>query len=471
MQENSIIEIHLLDISFEEFQEIITNIEESQKKVLVRVCLSKKDDDTSYMDVPELIICDHIDYFKMLKEKEFPMEFYYKRNIFSLEKVLSDEVFLDNIAKEILNCNFSPLEKHVAIYSLIKNFKPYKVEHESETFYASRSLYEYLNNSYFVCAGSANLYVNLAHRIGLSSICLKIIPEYDFKSNQALGHARNYVNIEDSKYNINSYFICDTTSYKELPKEIELLPSYFQHMLMTTEENNEMFFWTDDRCFRMFSYIEDIEDIEDREMFFLQEFVNLKNMISKLDPSLYPKINALDLHDRNDMGKLVEYLFLKIDRPFSYLSLVDALVEVKKHIYKNFSIEQFEEQKAYYIKNSEDLKQEKFHVTRDLIFRKVPTWIELDSKNSLYFIFKQHTFSFSILGKQEHVLLDAKKDLEELGFVYKYSKGGDLVRIDFPNQFYDLVPSEEDINFLQQKIKNVYDIVTTYLSKEDKISR
>lgn len=117
----------------------------------------------------ELVICDNIEFFEELAKNNININFKYNtgnRKI-SLQEVLLDEHFLQTAVEDIKSKGFSPLEQLVAVYDIAKVFKEYRKEEESSGYLSeSRSLYEYLNNEYMVCAGYADLIANLGHRLG-----------------------------------------------------------------------------------------------------------------------------------------------------------------------------------------------------------------------------------------------------------------------------------------------------------------
>ncbi len=77
---------------------------------------------------PEIIIGDNIEYFKTLQNEN--ISFVYENKMFPIKQVLNDELFIQQIANEISSYGFSPLETHIAIYSIVINFKQYNLEQD-----------------------------------------------------------------------------------------------------------------------------------------------------------------------------------------------------------------------------------------------------------------------------------------------------------------------------------------------------
>ena len=74
------------------------------------------------------------------------------------------------LIEPIKNSNLSPLEKFIAIYNVVKNFKPYK--ESPDQLEESRYLRYILNNEYMVCVGYAKLLKILCEKVGIKVINL-----------------------------------------------------------------------------------------------------------------------------------------------------------------------------------------------------------------------------------------------------------------------------------------------------------
>lgn len=158
----------------------------------------------------EFVISDNIEFFENLAKNNANINFSYdtSNKIFSLKEILDNEHFMQYVAEDIKSKNFSPLEQLIAVYDIAKAFKPFKDEENSIA--ESRALYEYLGNEYMVCAGYSDLVSNLGHRLGApySKIGLQV---QNIESGKEVGHARNYVNIVDPKYEIDGFYALDAT--------------------------------------------------------------------------------------------------------------------------------------------------------------------------------------------------------------------------------------------------------------------
>lgn len=155
---------------------------------------------------------------------------------YSYEEYLREENKLDKLVEPIVNSDMSPFEKYMAVYNIVKNFKPYKENKDSKD--QSRYLRYILDNDYMVCVGYAKLLDTLLDKVGIRSIDLRVAVDtsYDdgFTQEEKVvdlnGHARVLVSIDDDKYNIHGLYVSDPTWDNELSK------NYINNALMTTDK-------------------------------------------------------------------------------------------------------------------------------------------------------------------------------------------------------------------------------------------
>ena len=142
------------------------------------------------------------------------------------EEYLKEEEQLDKLIEPIKNANLSPYEKYIAVYNIVKNFKPYK-ENENNLV-TSRYLRYILNNEYIVCVGYSTLLTTLLDKVGIPSmkISVGVDTSYDSgftkedKPTNIEGHTRNIIKIDDDKYNIHGIFVADSTWDNDLEKDL-----------------------------------------------------------------------------------------------------------------------------------------------------------------------------------------------------------------------------------------------------------
>lgn len=306
-----------------------------------------------HSDNNENVISDNIDFFESLAEKNININFRYKygNKLFTLEKILDSEHFIQRMVEEIKTKKFSPLEQLIAVYDITKAFKPYK---DSEHFCAdSRGLYEYLDNEYMVCAGYADLICNLGHRLGAqyTEFSLEML-----SGGKTEGHARNYANIVDSKYGIDGIYALEAT-WEQKGKagrtsgksSYEYIRSKYKNFLLTTDESRNV---SDEEKINVETYDSYFTAKTPEELRIMINNPSCRNdiysKIKQLDPEFYKTLEKLNLSKDEDAGVVLDYFRAKINNPVPKENLLDAIINVKKTIYINFNEQDFEDMKMGY---------------------------------------------------------------------------------------------------------------------------
>lgn len=136
---------------------------------------------------------------------------------YTLDEYIKEEELLEEQIQPIRDSNLSPLEKYLAVYDIVKKFKPYQKNNENDE--SNYKLRYILNNKYYTCMGFSNLLKTLLDKVGISS---KMIDssgnkpyrnDYDQKTDDEYDylHERILVRIDDEKYNIHGYYLADPT--------------------------------------------------------------------------------------------------------------------------------------------------------------------------------------------------------------------------------------------------------------------
>lgn len=148
---------------------------------------------------------------------------------YTLKEYYKDEKKLEELFARIRNSNLSPLEKYIAVYNAVKNYKPYKKDDDERNEKRSRSLRYILDdsNDYIVCSGFARLLKDGLDRVGIPCSFITLGVEGN-KENEYVGHARNIIKIDDDKYNIHGIYVADSTwdNRKELDSYINGLSTF-----------------------------------------------------------------------------------------------------------------------------------------------------------------------------------------------------------------------------------------------------
>jgi len=146
----------------------------------------------------------------------------------------SAKEFYDNLANEIKQYNFSPLEKYLYAYIKTKTYKNYNYyrgnrEQDAKRSQMSRNPFLVVNNNYMVCAGYSNFFLELLNRLDISSSFLHV-PAIEVGDL----HARILVHLKDTTYNIDGVYIGEVTGGKDA---INTKPSCFDAVM--TKNKNE----------------------------------------------------------------------------------------------------------------------------------------------------------------------------------------------------------------------------------------
>ena len=295
----------------------------------------------------EFIIHDHLDFFEEMAKSENAenIKFRYSSGSseFSLDKIIEDEKFIQTIANEIKEKQFSPLERMVAIYDMAQAIKPYVDEGKTDD---SRTLHEYLNNNYMVCAGYANFIKNIGHMLG---------EHYSqISCNFGGPHARNYVNLVDDKYEVNGFYGLDATNDNTYGKDASQR-SYKYFLMETTEGRKGVAIEPDGitATYDEFFTYKDVEEFKKSETY--QQY--LKDLdtgfkVFKLDSSNLKKWDNTPTKDIDTIKERIQTSmdYLKDDR--NELDLVYEVM-LKYGIDLSYPVRKTENEKAYIVEAPE----------------------------------------------------------------------------------------------------------------------
>lgn len=295
----------------------------------------------------EFIIADNIQFFEELAKNGVNINFKYnnRKKIFPLEEIIRMEHFMQSVVEDIKQKNFSPLEQLVAVYDVVKVFKPYN--HEKDSISESRSLYEYLDNEYMVCAGYSDLIVNLGRRLNAPYVEIGLATKRE-------GHSRNYVNIVDEKYGIDGFYALDATWEQNgtMPKtQIEEYRSTYKEFLLTTNEGRDKKISLEWDKHSGYDVLCTMTEPQEVQKYFRHNSWNVNSWLQRmsiLDPEFYKKMVAMDFSKTEDAQALIEYFKTKINNEVPKEKILDAIIEVKKSIYVNLTEQDIEDMRMGY---------------------------------------------------------------------------------------------------------------------------
>ena len=284
---------------------------------------------------------------------------------YSYEEYVNEENKLYSLIEPIKNSNMTPFEKYIAVYNIVKNFKPYK-ENENDAEQA-RYLRNILYNDYIVCVGYSTLLETLLDKVGINanSISVSVDTSYDngFDPNNPeeisvnmAGHRRVIVNLDDDKYQIHGLYMADPTWDNNLDK------NYLNYSVMTFDNmiNNKRMFAFDTYepilCFHTFKdYMEQVNYLIQKEIKYQSTYQSNHNNKDKILNKSFERVannllNSIRCDKRikyftdtlmkcnnqeeyEDLfTKLGRYLLLRINNPVDKEKILYANDVVKKTI-------------------------------------------------------------------------------------------------------------------------------------------
>ena len=214
------------------------------------------------------------------------INFTIKNNLYNYtqEEYIKEEKQLYQIIEPIKISNLTPYEKYLAIYNIVKQFKPYKENEQASE--QSRSLRYILNNDYIVCVGFSDLLTTLLDKVGIPSITTDADVDIS-KYNDNLeniptdlkGHQRNIVKIDDDKYNIHGIYIVDPTWDNNIQKDL------YNNSTSTFDKRKES------------RRLEKLTDID-----LLLDFHNFDEFLEKINYYLKKEINKKDSFQTKELS-------------------------------------------------------------------------------------------------------------------------------------------------------------------------
>ena len=129
---------------------------------------------------------------------------------YPLNEYINEEKLLNSMVKNIKNSKCTPFEKYIAVYDIVKNYKPYKEVEDENKHHLSRDIRYILKNDYMVCVGYTKLFRELLDKVGIESTIYytSVDTSYDDgftledKPLNLCKHARLLVNLNDKEYGI-----------------------------------------------------------------------------------------------------------------------------------------------------------------------------------------------------------------------------------------------------------------------------
>ena len=141
---------------------------------------------------------------------------------------------LDEMVDKINRYNFSPLEKIMYVYDLVRN-RVYLAADDKDDNSKSRDLSSVLLGDNIVCLGYTRIFNSLLERVGIKTREVLLLD-----ATGSSGHARNEVYVKDDKYNIDGVYYFDATWDSKRKLDDNSYLSSYKYFAKTKEYMDEI---------------------------------------------------------------------------------------------------------------------------------------------------------------------------------------------------------------------------------------
>ena len=207
-----------LGYSVNTFSYITNFIKELENEHIKRVSLSILDGNSliNKGKMPVLLSQNEVDFIKKLEDNISSNEFIPcktvgirempEENDNSLDTLIRANLMIDRVANEIIKNNFSPFEAVAYAHRFCTSF--FYSRGDGST--GCKTADNLINSGAIVCVGYATLFKTILDKANVKG--LKVGLNALFSKKTGSGHANNYVEIDDPKYNINGIYVNDCTN-------------------------------------------------------------------------------------------------------------------------------------------------------------------------------------------------------------------------------------------------------------------
>ncbi|MBS7020310.1 MAG: hypothetical protein KH135_00325 [Firmicutes bacterium] len=230
----------------------------------------------------------------------------------SLDEYININKLAENYIQELEHSNYSPLEKIIYIYNIVKSYH----YHEDDDNHC-RMLSSVLEGKDIVCVGYAKILSLLLDKIHIQNM------RYSTYSKN-WGHERNLIYLKDDKYKIDDFFICDACwdsnelneySYFLLPPEYTLyfdVPESFSIASLFALSNHK----------KQYSEIYKLQYYPYNDINFKYSFLNFLQSCNSYQPDF-----SLTIEENMRLAK--KMLKKRETKKLSFEKILDAILTVR----------------------------------------------------------------------------------------------------------------------------------------------
>lgn len=247
----------------------------------------------------------------------------------SIEDYEKTFIAINVIADKINQYNYSPFEKLIYAYDLIRD-RFYVKEEKDEKYTSSRDLTSSLLGDKIVCLGFANIFKAVCDKLDINSLVF-------YLKTEDVGHARNLVQLKDEEYGIDGLYFFDPTFDCKKDKENRFLFSY-KHFAKTFVESLELSGY--DFEYSTYEYFDPCK-LEDLELEFDEEleFLDIVRLISKTKINVMLSFlgeESIEANTEFNLDKFIDTLYRISDyanKQINSNQFIKALYKVRRNQY------------------------------------------------------------------------------------------------------------------------------------------
>ena len=419
------------DSHFEKLKELLVKLDELGKHVVVKLPVRDREQfknssiyDIELRSISLIINSDLYDY--------------------PLSEYLKEDKRLDKMVESIINSSLSPLERYIAVYNIVKNYKEYKENENNKE--ESRKLRYILDNEYMVCVGFAKLLEVLCKRVGISceEFSVTVDTSYDkgFTEEEVsvtqVGHARNLISIDDDKYGVHGIFMADPT-WDNDTKNDDL--NYALTPISSANESKRLF-WNNDTF--MILDVNNFEEYIDRINYILKNiyYEDLASVDRNLDYDYerYSKFNSISKREyrRDRYATALKDSYKKLVMKIKYALSVD---EENYNLIRNKYGDPLEDYDAFLTEIG--------HYIVSRTNKKVDSSVILDAHATT--LVKLNIVDEKEINKEEMKNDFIKRDLKS--YPYREDEGHRLYHVTDDNYIHSKLEIAEEIKAILEEIK------------------
>ncbi len=125
----------------------------------------------------------------------------------TVDEFLAMREFINSIVQSIKEQQLTPVEEILALYDMIKWYQ-YNLDEENSD--NARNIHSFVSTGQIICVGYSVLFAQIAKELGHNAFVVAINSN-NYNEENAVGHVRNAIYIDDDHYDIHGLYYLDAT--------------------------------------------------------------------------------------------------------------------------------------------------------------------------------------------------------------------------------------------------------------------